>query len=172
MSDINKKRKRIGYVILSFLDKDKQEIKNYFNKCIDKKDYFFAKVSGKNKGGLVLGKMHVTLFYGLDDKIFDKKTLDKIKIDDIKLGKLELFYIKEFKCNALVLKIDDKNKKLEKIHSNLSELDIMDEKINKFKFAPHITIAYVKKDFNITDKDYFLNKKLKVRGIEYKVRSW
>ncbi len=115
--------------------------------------------------------MHMTLFYGLDDLIFNKKTLDKIKIDDIKLGRLELFHSKEFNCNALVLKIDDKNKKLEKIHNNLSKFDIVDEKINEFKFTPHITIAYVKKDFNIVDKDHFLNKKLKVRNVGYKVKN-
>ncbi len=167
----NKKKEKIGYVMLDFLDRDKQKVKNYFKDFIDEKYYFYAKVNGKNKGGLVLDEMHLTLFYGLDDKKFNEKVLDEIKINDIKLGKLELFYIKEFQCNALVLKINDKKQELKAIHNILGEFDVLREKNNKFKFNPHITIAYVKKGFEVKNKNRFLNEKIKVKSVNYKIKS-
>lgn len=83
--------KKIGYVVLNFSEKVKNDFVKYFQKEIKKDDYFFVDFGNVKKGGLVLDKLHLTLFFGLDYNNFDKKILNKIKIKNVKLDELDLF---------------------------------------------------------------------------------
>ncbi len=163
--------KKIGYIVLNFSEKVKNDFVKYFQKEIKKDDYFFVDFGDVKKGGLVLNKLHLTLFFGLDYEKFDKKILNKIKIKNVKLNELELFYIKEFDCNALVLRVNDKDKVLEKYHKELSKSKTIKESINYFSFKPHLTIAYVKKDFKLKNKKYFKGKVLEVENVVYRVKN-
>lgn len=71
----------------------------------------------------------------------------------------------------LVLKIDDENKVLEKYHKELSNSKIIKESLNYFSFKPHLTIAYVKKDFKLKNKNYFKGKMFEVENIECKIKK-
>ncbi len=59
----------------------------------------------------------------------------------------KLFYVKECDCNALVLLVKDENGWIKELNKYFSKFDILKNKVHSFYFVPHVTVAYVKKDF-------------------------
>ncbi len=83
-------------------------------------------------------------------------------ISKIELGDLALFKIPEFKAQALVIEVKDNDEKLKKINQEFKEFK-NDDFENNNSFKPHITIAYLKNDFQIKDKKIFSGQKLKIK---------
>ena len=161
--------KKIGYIALNFFDDLKKDFQKYVEKYIKKDDLFYIKEKNKIKGGIVIDKLHLTLLFGIDNDFFQEDHIQKIEKKEIVLGDLYLFYIPEFNCNALVVKVIDDGY-LKQLHNSLMKKIKLSKK-NKFDFVPHITIAYVKKDFKLTDDKYFFGKKVKIKSVEYKIKS-
>ena len=165
-------RKKVGLVKLNFFESEKIKIESHIRGLINEEDFAYQENGEKYKGGIVIDRMHVTLFYGLDGEKFNKNNLNNIKIPDfVEVNKFKMFYFKDCDCNALVLIVNDEKKELQKIHDKLSILDILEDEIHDFNFVPHITIAYVDKNFKINNDKFFINKRLKVKNIEFKIRK-
>lgn len=105
---------------------------------------------------------HITILYGIHTSNVKtiKEILSKTKPFEVELDKISLFENKKFN----VVKIDVLGKDLYRLNQKLkNELDYSD-KYPEFK--PHLTIAYVKKDFGktlINDKTF--------KGIKFEVNN-
>lgn len=143
--------KKIGYIAIQFTAETNQEVAE-LARNLTSEDLVTATIDGKTEGGNVTDKLHFTLFYGLNDEMLDKDELsgflDKIKLKEIEINGFGLFPIKEYDCNALYLKVKDVDNELKKIHEKFEKFPHFSE-YQKFEYTPHITIAYVKKDFNL-----------------------
>lgn len=167
-------QKNTGYVAIKF--KEKSIIKlNIFASQIGSDNFFYKKLEGEIEGGNVANKAHLTLFYGLNDLTVDKneikKILSQISIDKVYVEKLSLFEIKKFGCKALILKVIDEEGKMKKTNDSLGMFETVTD-LQKFNFIPHITIAYVKKEYEPTpDILESFPRELEVESIEYLVKK-
>lgn len=167
-------QKNTGYVAFKFKEESIKKL-NIFASQIGSENFFYKKIEGVIEGGNVANKAHLTLFYGLNDLTVNKneikKILSQIFIDKVYVEKLGLFEIKEFGCKALILKVIDKEGKMKKTNDNLGMLETVTG-LQKFDFIPHITIAYVKKEYEPA-LDMFENfpSELEVDSVEYLVKK-
>src|SRR5680860_894229 len=148
--DMNKQN--IGYITASFPEKEKMEIINW-SKIINDKDLYFTKKDGKIDGGNVTDDLHLTLFYGFDeDKINKndiKKIIDSINFKSIEIEDVSIFSLPDQEYKVLYLAVKDKEGRIKEYHEELKTLPHFVE-YQKFKFTPHIAIAFLKKEFDET----------------------
>lgn len=162
-------KQNIGYITVSFLEKEKIEIINW-SKIISDKDLYFAKKDGKIDGGNVTDDLHLTLFYGFDeDKINKndiKKIMDSINFESIEIEDVGFFSLPDQEYKVLYLAVKDKKNRIKKYHEELKILPHFVE-YQKFKFTPHIAIAFVKKESDETMVTYNGPRFLRIKKIAY-----
>jgi 2'-5' RNA ligase len=165
--------KKIGYIEVILLEKSKQEIVN-FSRTIRDEDLFTAKINGKIEGGNLTEKSHLTLFFGLNDKLVDKEKLlqyiSSLKIESIMIEAIDMFPVNGYDCKILYLKVWDDNSLIKNINDNFKEFPYFTES-QPAEFIPHITIAYVKNNFEITKLSNNFPKILYVERIVYKIKK-
>ena len=161
--------KNKGRISVQFTPETNQEITEWSHSIKDE-DLVTVNINGKTKGGLVVDKLHLTLLYGLNNEMINVnelfKSLKKIKLKKIKISGIEFFSSKEYNCNILHLKIEDNGDELKKINKDLKKFPVF-SKYKKFEYIPHITIAYVKRDFNLAVLIQKLPKILYVHSVQY-----
>lgn len=165
--------KKIGYVEVQFTPETHQQVVAWAH-TIKNEDLVTATIDGKTEGGNVTDKLHLTLFYGFDDERLDKDKLsefiNQIKLKDFKVSGLGIFPVKEYDCYVLYLRVEDNDNELKKIYMGLKEFSHFSE-YQKFEYTPHITVAYVKKDFNLDAIKQNLPKILYVHKTHYAISS-
>lgn len=159
----------IGYVAIEFDDYHQQQVINW-SRQIKTDDLVTANINGKIKGGNVTEKLHLTLFYGLDEDRMDQvaltnliKQLNILSVDVVDIG---MFPAKEFDCSVLHFCVADGSGELQLAFEQFKELPHFDNHQN-LNFRPHITIAYVTKNFNSTILSNEYPKKLKVKQVTH-----
>ena len=161
--------KKIGYVAIQFTPETNQEIIAW-SQSIKKEDLVTAIIDGGTEGGNVTDKLHLTLFYGFNDELLNKvelsKFINKIKLREIKIRGLGFFPVGNHNCDVLHLQIKDDNGELRKIHEELKAFPHFSED-QKFEYTPHVTIAYVKKNFNLNTLIQNQPEMLRVRKTSY-----
>lgn len=166
-------KNKLGHVYINFDEASKKEIVKW-SSFISGKDLVFSNVGNKIKGGNVTNDLHLTLFFGFDNEKVDKIKLDKylkgLTLDNIKISKVNMFCLKDCEYSILYLEVDDQNFTLRDINKQLLDFGYIED-ANTFNFKPHITIAYVKKDFNIKDINYNGPSVLRIDNLNYKVKS-
>lgn len=161
-----------GY-IAAYLDEKSLKDLYAFSKKIDKQDLVMAVIDGKKHGGIVSKKAHLTLFFGFEfskENISKLKNyLPKIKLHNLKCIGIDYFDIPNFNCKLFYLKIKP-TKKIIKVNNDLSKLL---GKANQYnKFIPHISLAYVKKDFVFnSENNKILPSNVKIKQVKYRIKS-
>ncbi|OGY78930.1 MAG: hypothetical protein A3B74_03495 [Candidatus Kerfeldbacteria bacterium RIFCSPHIGHO2_02_FULL_42_14] len=165
--------KNVSYITAEFFEKEKEKITRWSKSVI--KDSDLCKILGNGKvGGYATDDLHLTLFYGFDEyrinivdiqKWISTTTLKKIEIE--KVGAFAL-PVQEYKI--IYLAIRDKNGKIKKLHKELKNFPHF-PKYRRSKFIPHITIAFVNKEFNEDAVIYNGPKILNVRKIVYHTKG-
>ncbi len=143
---------KIGYITINFADKEKKEITNW-SKVIQNKDLYFISKDGKIDGGNVTDDLHLTLFYGFNEKLINKDKfrdfIDNINLENIEINKVDVFFPVGQEYKVLYFSIKDKGDIIKKYHEKLKKFPHYVE-FQKFEYVPHITIAFVKKDFDVS----------------------
>ena len=131
---------------------------------------FFIKVDNKLEGGFVAEEAHLTLFFGLDNRLIDKEKvsnlIDSLHIPPLEISGLGIFSVKKPDCNILYLGISDNDGNLKRIHDRFLEFPHFKE--DQSPFTPHITIAYVRRDFDENSVEYHGPPQILISKIEYK----
>lgn len=165
--------KKKGYAAIQFTSETKQEIIKW-SRVLKEKDLVTTTINGKTKEGLMVDKLHLTLLYGLDDEIIDTNKLTKflkeIKLTEIKVDGVGFFPVKEYDYRIAYLKIKDEKNELKKINENLKKFPMFSEH-KKSDYTPHVTIAYVKKDFSLDVLMQKIPKILYIHDIQYFISS-
>lgn len=148
---LNMETQDIGYVALSFDDATKEKVSVWLQQHLHSSDVVTATIGGKEKGGVVTQKLHLTLFYGLNERLVNTETLSSIMngatlqtVQSIHLG---VFPVEQFGCSALYLEVADDTGMLHALHGRLSELPHLPG--YQQEFHPHVTLAYVRQDIDL-----------------------
>lgn len=162
-----------GYVAIEFHEDSQQQVMNW-SRQIKADDLVTANINGKIKGGNVTGKLHLTLFYGLDENHLDQVNLanlitklDILSVDIVDTG---MFPAKEFDCNVLYFSVSDEFGKLQSAFEQLKQFSHFANHQND-NFRPHITIAYVTEGFNQSLLTTEYPRQLKVKQVTHFKKS-
>ncbi len=139
----------IGYIEFPLTEESKNKLRKIVAK-INLKDFCFL----KRKGGDVVQKAHLTLFFGINLKnkqVFKEaqNVVESLPPLELTPERIALFKLGKAKCQALVL-ILKHTQKMSQLRERLSTLPHFTQ--NK-KFIPHITLAYVDRSFQIENLD-------------------
>ena len=160
---------KIGYVALEFGEDFKQEIMKWSSQ-IGESDLVTAIIDGKAEGGNVTDKLHLTLFYGLDENTLDQDKLSKFITTlpklMIRVTGIGTFPQDVFACKAIYLEVSDDSGELQTIHEWLKKFPHF-SKYQKYDYKPHITIAYVTTGFDINLLTNDFPKNLSVKAITH-----
>ena len=164
----------IGYVYAELAREDKENISHWAIGSLKEDDLAFAYVNGETKGGMVVNDLHLTLSFGFDHEQLDiaqlRKYVERTRACPLKVAGVGMFPIEEYDCNALVLFISDDGSALKKIHDDLSLFEHVKNQ-RAFDYRPHLSIAYVRKDFDIQNIKYTDPNPLRIESISYKLKD-
>lgn len=142
-------RPEVAYVELTL----SQSFKDYLNKITKEmvvdEEYYNSPVMPHIKGN-VTDKAHLTFFFGLNpDMVNNQELLDLIKSTDLgelKLGDFMIIEGYQSLYRILAIQVIDEDKKLSNFVNKIRKFS---NRPNSYEFRPHITLAYVHKDFQI-----------------------
>jgi|SRR3989344_411967 len=170
---MNTNDKSIGYITANFSEKEKEEIIRW-SKSIKDKDLHLTLVDGKIEGGNVTGDLHLTLFYGLDENKINQRELKDflgtIDLGILDIGEMDVFSLPDQEYKVLYLPVKDTRGSINRCRERLKELSYFTE-YQKFEFKPHITIAFVKSEFDMHDINYTGPKVLHVEKITHHIKN-
>ncbi len=162
-------KENTGYIAVEFDDTQKQKIIRWSSQ-IPERDIARAVIEGKDEGGNVTGKLHLTLFYGLDEDSLNQDELNdfiaRLDISSVDVIDVGIFPVEEFDCNALYLEVSDESGELKSAHERLEAFPYF-PKYQKPDFRPHITLAYVGKDFDTNSLTDDFPRNLLVKAITH-----
>ncbi len=160
-------KQNIGYIAADFQEKDKIEIINW-SKTIRDNDLYITSIDGKTKGGHMTDDLHLTFFYGLDEDLINKNDvqdfINTINLESIEIGKIDIFPVADQTCEVLYLSVEDQLGKIRKYNETFKKFPHFTE-FQKKEFIPHITIAFVKKGFDVNKFTYTGSKILNIKEI-------
>lgn len=172
MSTLNKSK--IGYVSADLVPETIQSLTEWSNKYIPQKSLFTMEMGGKVEGGNVMDDAHLTLFFGIDEQNLDHKKLqDYLSSLDVKTLKIECvntFETPQQGCKIIYLKVSNQKNKLSSIHNDILKFPHFKE-LQNLNFVPHITIAFVKEEFDERSIPLDNISELNVRGIFYHTKT-
>ncbi len=152
--------KKFAYVELIFYKKATKQFKNIVKDVVRKEQFYDSDQISRIRGD-VTDKIHLTLFYGLDESVMNNKELHnllkQIEVKKLDLSKLVLFEGYQGMYKVLCVEIDDEDKVLHNLSKKMLDFD-HDEELGKREFKAHITLAYVQPDY-VLPKKYSLDKK-------------
>jgi len=139
----------VAYVALDLSQSFKDYLSRITKQMVVEEEYYVSPVMPHINGD-VTNNAHLKFFYGLDPSAANNQDLlDVIKATD--LGELELgdfMIIEGFQglYRILAVKVVDKDKKLSAF---VNKIRTFSSRPNSYEFKPHITLAYVHKDFQL-----------------------
>lgn len=164
MKDMNQ---HTGYAAVEFDEASQKHVMDW-SMQLKSSDLVTANINGKIKGGNVTEKLHLTIFYGFDEDNLDQSNLvaliTKLDIPTVNIVGIGMFPAKEFDCNVLYFSVSDESGKLQSAFERLKGFPHFANHQN-INFKPHITIAYVTKDFNPNLLSNEYPRQLKVKQI-------
>lgn len=156
----------LGYIEVIFNEEDIQVFRNIVKELCDESNLYYSDVVHHIKGDVSL-KLHLTLFYGLIDEKLDRRKIDEyikeIKIQKLKLGKIFLKpgYLNLYQI--LMVEVLDEDGELSAISKRFKDFE---HDISVKEFKPHLTLAYVNPEFNLTKQPDF-PKEIEIKEIKY-----
>lgn len=162
-------QKEKGYIATEIKNEFIKYLLEWSEKTIPKDIILQQEINGKLEGGNVLSEAHLTLFFGLNNRLVDKKIvnqlIDSIDLKELKIDGIKAFNIPQMKCKILYFSVDDKNSVLKNAHNKFLELPHFEE--DQKPFIPHITIAYVKDSIDESSIFYDGPTNFPLKSIEY-----
>lgn len=165
----------LGYFQIVFQDNDKQLISKLTKRMFTKKDLFKSVVVDYIDGDVTYD-LHMTLFYGIKNEKLNlddvARYLEQVKVNAVELGGIRFFIGYQNQYKVAYLEVVDREAKLSNLASSFKKFPF-DDSVQYEIYKPHITLAYLKNNFNV---DKFcrnklskipLPKNLVVKGIEY-----
>ena len=141
-----------AFVEIVFSAKVKQYFKKLVNKLVQKESLYDSPVAGHIRGDMT-GTLHCTLFFGLQpEALRDTKLLSLIQnsgIDKIKLGGFFFFEGYENLYRVLCLEVKDEDHRLLELSKKIEGF-VKGKEAKEKEFKPHLTLAYVDKDYTLT----------------------
>ncbi|MDD2657247.1 MAG: 2'-5' RNA ligase family protein [Candidatus Pacebacteria bacterium] len=161
--------KNVGYVAIEFDDVSKREVANWASQ-ISEGDLVTTAIDGKIEGGNVTDKLHLTLFYGLDENAINQGELsDFISMlpkPAVHVTGVSAFLQDAFACKTLYLEVTDDLGELQSIHERLKDFSHF-SKYQEHNYKPHITIAYVITEFDVNSLTNDFPKNLFVKAVTH-----
>lgn len=163
------------YVELNFDQESKDYFSSIVKEMVHEDELYFSDEVERIRGD-VTGKLHLTLFYGLDAEEVNnpelKKFVDEINLKDLnlKFGYFRLFRGYQDMYKVLNIEVLDEDKKLLEIYNGL-KLFKADEEYVQREFKPHLTLAYVQPDYRFPYKFPRIDKEIIPENIEIKVEK-
>lgn len=164
----------VGYVAAFLESTTTTQLTRWAEKSLVKSKLFVRQQPGeKQEGGIVTTKAHVTLFFGLNEKIINHQQLtdylNNLQLKPITVKSWGLFATPEPRCQILHLLLDDEDGVLTRIHETLAQFPHYPQL--KQRFTPHLTVAYVTSDYNLSELPPPPIEKIKFDRIEYRLYS-
>jgi 2'-5' RNA ligase len=157
--------KIVGYITADIAKKEKRKIMEWSRKLIKEENLYYINKKDKIDGGNVTTDLHLTLFYGLNENSVNTKEVDdcinKIVLEKIEIDDIGIFPVPNQAYQVLYFSI--KNKEIFKKYHELFKKFSYFEEYQNFEYIPHITIAFVKNEFDVSKIAY---NGLKVLSIE------
>jgi len=167
-------KKETGYIEAIFTKESKQKIIDWAT-FLKEEDLFSASINGKVEGGDVTDTLHLTLFYGFDEKLLNQdemlKYINTIKLNNIQIEGVGTFPVPDYGCKVLFLKVKDEKNIIKNIHKDLKKFPHYIEH-QKLEYKPHITIAYVKNTFDSRAIIYNESKSLLIEKIMHSSKEF
>lgn len=119
--------------------------------------------------GIVTENLHLTLFFGLkplevsNPELFD--FIEESNISEISLGEIATFEGYKGLYKVLVMKVIDLDGNLNQFYNNVQDRFEVDKEVMNSSFKPHLTLAYVKNEFELKNFEIHLPKSLRVNSI-------
>lgn len=141
----------LSYVEILFNQDEIKSFKEVVNKVCKPEDFYYSDTISRISGD-VSDKLHLTLFYGLIDQQINAKEMSNhlgtLSFKTVKLGKpfLKIGYKGLYKI--LMIEVLDEDGQLAAAHESLKQFAHME---TSQVFLPHITLAYVNADYEISD---------------------
>ncbi|MDO8572165.1 MAG: 2'-5' RNA ligase family protein [bacterium] len=167
-------KQKTGYIAVYFADKEKNLVRDW-SKIIQDRDFYFISKKEKIDGGNVTDDLHLTLFYGFNEELVYKKDdiqdfIDSMNLENIEIDKVGVFSPMDQEYKVLYLSVKDKENNIKKYHEELKKFPHFAE-FQKFEYVPHITVAFVKKDFDTSKIAYNGPQFLRVKKAIYHVKN-
>lgn len=147
--------KHFAWVELIFFDKILPSFQQIVKDIVPLEQLYYSDKVPRISGD-VTNKIHFTLFYGLDENAHTNPELNKLifseKISELEVNKLVLFEGYQGLYKVLCIEVKDEDKKLFKFSKKIASFS-NDETFATREFKPHITLAYVQREY-IIPKDY------------------
>jgi len=163
-----------GYVAAYLTEESKVNLHEWAEKNIPDDVLFYANMDGKIEGGNVTNKAHITLFFGFNNDLVDKDTLNQylntLNIKEVKPSRINVFSTPYSECNILIIEIHDEDKTLLSIHNILKRFPHFEEDLES-KFISHITVAFIKADFDFSNLQLSNLPKIEIGRIEYRIKN-
>lgn len=140
-----------GYIELTFPEKIKKQFFDFVENNVSSELLYKSDVITRINGNVAMN-LHLTLYYGIPSELIDSEELKSL-IDNIKIEKIEtgdFIAIRGFQgmYKILCLEVNDSNSTLKEYSDKIRDL-IDPERIRKYDFIPHLTLAYVNSDFDL-----------------------
>ncbi len=147
--------KNLSYISLEFSEEQKKKISIWAKE-------FIGEVEEN-----VTDDLHLTVFYGLNDDLLDDEKLNDVlshnTISDVVIGKVETFSLPSQSYKVVYFSIEN-TEKIKNLHEKLKEFPYFEE-YQKLIYTPHITIAFVNKDFDTSKLSYTGSKIFSVKKV-------
>ena len=151
MPDYNDK----AFVELQFNDENKKLI-DVFVKSIVPEDMLYYSPEAEHIRGNMSKALHCTLYFGLHPSVVDndelKEIIEKLKTRELELGALFYFNGYENLYKVLSIEVLDQDQELEILNSEIEEFAQMNRRYKRKRvFQPHLTLAYVKNEYELPE---------------------
>jgi 2'-5' RNA ligase len=150
---------KCGYVKITFSKEAKEKLKNLLNKIVLDEEFYYSDAI-EHIHGDVTDNSHFTLFFGLKESELEHPKLiefvDGIELDNLEISELKLFDGYKGLYKVLVAEVEDKEGNLLNLSNNFLDFEY-DPEMTHDEFKPHITLAYVRKDY-VLPEGFNMNK--------------
>lgn len=162
-----------AFVEIIFSAQDKQYFKNLVNKLVKKDSLYDSPVAEHIRGDMT-DTLHCTLFFGLQpEAIHDSELLSLLQnsgLSKISLGDFFFFEGYENLYKVLCLEVKDEDHKLLEVSKKIEGF-VKGKEVKEKEFKPHLTLAYVNKDYKLPDNIQKNKKELDIEGIKVSLLS-
>lgn len=162
-----------AFVEILFSSKDKKYFKDLVNTIVSEESLYYSPVAEHIRGDMT-DTLHCTLFFGLQpEAVNDMELLSLLQnsgLDRIELGDFFFFEGYENLYRVLCLEVKDENNRLLDLSKKIEGF-VSGREVKEKEFKPHLTLAYVQKDYKLPEKIEQDKRGLKVKKIKVSLLS-
>ncbi len=162
-----------AFVEIVFSAQDKQYFKKLVNKLVKKESLYDSPVAEHIRGDMT-DTLHCTLFFGLQpESIHDTELLSVLRnsgLEKINLGDFFFFEGYENLYRVLCLEVKDEDHQLLELSKKIEGF-VKGREVKEKEFKPHLTLAYVNKEYKLPENIEENKKELDIESIKVSLLS-